>query len=71
MSERSRVPYQWRTPPQRYGKITDDELEILETASLRFKYICIIGCALGAWLALGAAVIAWAEPVAAFVRGIL
>jgi hypothetical protein len=63
MSEQSRVPSQWHTPPRRFGKITNDELHTIDLAAERFAFICYLGCGGGALVALAAAAIAWGNAV--------
>jgi hypothetical protein len=63
MSEQSRTPAQWRTPPRRHGKITNEQLEAIDAAAERFTILCYAGCGAGAIAALAAAAVAWGEAL--------
>jgi hypothetical protein len=63
MSEQSRAPAQWRTPPRRLGKITSDELETPTVAGELTVFVCYVGCGAGAIAALTAAAIAWGDAL--------
>lgn len=71
MSEQSRMSGQWQQPPRRLGKISDDELATIDAAAERFNLICYVGCGAGAFAAIAAAAVAWAEPIARFIGALL
>jgi hypothetical protein len=62
-SEQSRASAEWQTPPRRFGKITNEQLEIIDESGERFAFMCSIGCGLGAAIALVAAAIAWGDAL--------
>lgn len=62
-SEQSRASAEWQTPPRRYGKITNEQLEIIDESADRFAFLCSLGCGVGAAVALVAAAIAWGDAI--------